>query len=82
MLRKHSVSIRGHQTSFSLEDEFYEQLKLIAKRQNMPLARLITELDKNRLPKDNLSSTLRVFILNELLNKENEATDGITNDRY
>lgn len=66
MLRKHSVNINGHNTSFSLEDEFYQELILIAKRKRKPLSRLITELDDNRDPARNLSSVLRVYILEEL----------------
>lgn len=74
MLRKHSVSIRGHQTSFSLEDPFYDQLKRIAKSQEKPLATLITELDEARAPTTNLSSALRLFVLDELLkNQINQA---------
>lgn len=69
MLEKHSISIRGHQTSYSLEPEFYSELKNIAKSRNMPLAKLITELDENRSPERNLSSTLRVFVLNEIKNQ-------------
>jgi len=67
MLRKHSISIRGHQTSFSLEDEFYDQLKQIALKQNIKLATLITKLDEDRTPERNLSSTLRVFVLQHVL---------------
>jgi len=74
MLRKHSVSIRGHQTSFSLEDEFFDQLKQISKRQGKSLAGLITKLDEKRTPTTNLSSTLRVFVLNELAHAHSKNT--------
>lgn len=63
MLEKHSISIRGHRTSYSLEPEFYAELKRIAKEQQKPLAKLITELDETRSSESNLSSTLRVFVL-------------------
>ena len=66
MLQKHSISIRGHQTSYSLEEEFYSELKRIAKSREIPLAKLITQLDETRSPDQNLSSTLRVFVLNEI----------------
>lgn len=65
-MRKYSISIRGHRTSYSLEEEFYSELKRIAQEQNMPLARLITRLDEARASDANLSSTLRVFVLQEL----------------
>lgn len=66
MLTKHSISIRGHKTSYSLEDEFYQELKRIAKEQDTPLARLITKLDSGRQQGTNLSSTLRLFVLREV----------------
>ncbi len=66
MLTKHSISIRGHKTSYSLEDEFYQELKRIAKEQDVPLARLITKLDSKRQHGTNLSSALRLFVLREV----------------
>lgn len=67
MLRKHSISIHGHRTSFSLEDEFWSELRKIARNRNLPVARLVAELDEKRSPDRNLSSTLRVFVLNNAL---------------
>jgi predicted DNA-binding ribbon-helix-helix protein len=66
LLEKHSISIRGHRTSYTLEPEFYAELKRIAREQEKPLARMITELDETRPPERNLSSTLRVFVLENL----------------
>jgi len=66
LLEKHSISIRGHRTSYSLEPEFYAELQRIAKQQQKPLAKMITELDEARSPQSNLSSTLRVFVLEDL----------------
>ncbi len=67
MQRKHSVSIKGHPTSFSLEDEFYRELKAIAAQKQIPLAALITNIDKSRPVGRNLSSAIRVFVLTSLL---------------
>lgn len=69
-MQKHSISIRGHRTSYSLEEEFYSELKEIAQVRNIPLAKLITELDENRPPERNLSSAIRVFVLNEIKSKD------------
>ena len=66
MLHKHSVSIKGHPTSFSLEDEFYTELKRIAVSNRQPLAGLITKIDRERTPDQNLSSAIRVFVLNDV----------------
>lgn len=63
LLRKHSINIKGHRTSYSLEDAFYEELVKIAKQRNISLARLVTGIDTNRDEETNLSSALRLFVL-------------------
>jgi hypothetical protein len=63
---KRSVTIRGHRTSFSLEQPFFEALAAIATRRQVSLAALVAEVDGAR-PKDaNLSSALRVFVLEDV----------------
>ncbi|MCM2401916.1 ribbon-helix-helix domain-containing protein [Rhizobium sp. S153] len=66
MIRKHSITLRGHRTSFSLENPFMDELRAIADERNLPLAALITEIDENRDPTANLSSALRLYVLNWL----------------
>ncbi len=65
-LKKHSISIRGHRTSFSLEDEFWIPLQEIASERQISVARLITQIDAKRDADQNLSSALRVFVLNQI----------------
>jgi len=65
-VNKHSVSIRGHPTSFSLEDDFWRELKQIAAEQNISISRLVTRIDAKRAPDENLSSALRLYILRTL----------------
>jgi predicted DNA-binding ribbon-helix-helix protein len=60
-LRKRSVLIAGHKTSVSLEDAFWQALKRLADARGQSLAELIAEVDRGR--ESNLSSTLRVFVL-------------------
>ncbi|OWV76946.1 aryl-sulfate sulfotransferase [Rhizobium sp. R339] len=63
MIRKHSATLHGHRTSFSLEDEFWSELKTIAASRAMPLAALISEIDDTRPADSNLSSALRLHVL-------------------
>ncbi|KQR68968.1 arylsulfate sulfotransferase [Rhizobium sp. Leaf384] len=63
MLRKHSATLHGHRTSFSLEEVFWDELKLIAAARAIPLARLVAEIDDARSADSNLSSALRVHVL-------------------
>lgn len=66
-MRKISISLSGHQTSISLESEFFDVLKQIAKKHNISIASIIKTIDEQRLPDTNLSSEIRVWILKELL---------------
>ena len=68
MLKKHSINIKGHQTSFTLENEFWLELKQIAKNQSTSLTSIISEIDQNRDSRTNLSSALRLFVLKKMKN--------------
>lgn len=63
MNRKHSATLHGHRTSFTLEDAFWSELKAIAMTRSIPLAQLICEIDDDRAEDSNLSSALRVYVL-------------------
>jgi predicted DNA-binding ribbon-helix-helix protein len=52
----------GHKTSVSLEDAFWTGLKDIAIGRNKTLSDLVAEIDTGR-PHGNLSSALRLFVL-------------------
>ena len=62
-MKKHSVELSGHRTSIALEDEFWEELKMIAKRKNTSVRQLLMQIDDNH--QGNLSSAVRLFILRE-----------------
>ncbi len=63
MIRKHSATLHGHRTSFSLEDAFWQELRAIAASRNISMAALIAEIDDTREAESNLSSALRVYVL-------------------
>lgn len=63
LVRKHSVAIRGHRTSFSLEQPFLDDLRAIAAARHITFAALIAEVDAGRPRDANLSSALRIFVL-------------------
>lgn len=62
---KHSLVIAGHRTSISLENPFWDELKLIASDRQQSLASLVCEIDATR-GEANLSSAIRVFVLETL----------------
>ncbi|MBP3546586.1 MAG: ribbon-helix-helix domain-containing protein [Alphaproteobacteria bacterium] len=69
MLKKSVIIAGRHQTSISLEKEFFEVLQTICKERNVSVNQIVTEIDSSRTNEDNLSAAVRVYILNYLLQK-------------
>lgn len=65
-LRKRSVTIGGHRTSYSIEDAFQDELVGIAAARRVSVASLVAEIDASRQPGVNLSSALRLHVLEAL----------------
>ena len=63
---KHSVTIGGHRTSVSLEEPFWRELKLIARRRGETTATLIAQIDPRRPADVGLATALRLYVLSEL----------------
>ena len=71
--KKRSVTIAGHETSVSLEPMFWALLEQAAGERDVPLSKLIAEIDSERLgwrPTPNLTSALRQWLLRRLLGSE------------
>lgn len=62
---KHSVTLRGHRTSISLEPEFWAELRDIARHRGMAINALVSEIDEQRGTEAGLASALRVFVLRQ-----------------
>lgn len=69
---KRSVVIAGHQTSVSLEHAFWNALKQAAARRGVTINDLVTRIDSQR--QGNLSSAIRVYLLEESLRGAATAT--------
>ncbi|WP_209504003.1 MULTISPECIES: ribbon-helix-helix domain-containing protein [unclassified Ruegeria] len=61
---KRSLTLKGHRTSVSLEDEFWRAFRDIAKEKDQPINALAAQIDVDRDPETGLASAIRVFILN------------------
>lgn len=66
-MKKISVSLSGHQTSITLEPEFFDALQKLAIRQNRSVAAIINDIDSNRSSDKNLSSAIRVWVLQQII---------------
>ncbi len=67
---KRSIVLRGHKTSVSLEDAFWQGLRDIATAQNKSLSALVEEIDAGRA-NTNLSSHIRLFVLSFFSGRRN-----------
>ncbi len=61
---KRSLTLQGHRTSVSLEDEFWQAFRDIARKKDIPINVLAANIDADRDPETGLASAIRVFILN------------------
>jgi predicted DNA-binding ribbon-helix-helix protein len=71
---KRSIVVAGHKTSVSLEDAFWRGLKDIARERNMTLSDLVGSIDSDR-QRGNLSSAIRLFVLNSYRSELGEGVD-------
>jgi predicted DNA-binding ribbon-helix-helix protein len=76
IVTKRSVVIAGRKTSISLEDEFWNGLKSIARHHQRTLSAVVGEIDQKR--HGNLSSAIRVFVFANLcIQTPGSARDGV-----
>lgn len=69
---KHSVTLKGHRTSISLEDAFWQELRAIAAEKSMPINALVAEIDVLRGTETGLASAIRVYVLRSLKSRLND----------
>ncbi len=60
---KRSLTLRGHRTSVSLEDDFWNAFREIAASQNRPINELAAEIDEARGTDSGLASAIRLYVL-------------------
>lgn len=60
---KHSLTLRGHRTSVSMEAAFWEAFRRLAHQRGQSVNALAAEIDQSRAPEVGLASAIRVFVL-------------------
>jgi predicted DNA-binding ribbon-helix-helix protein len=70
---KHSLVIAGHRTSVSVEDAFWQRLRRIAAERGLSVNALAALIDAAR-GEANLSSAIRVFVLEAQSDSRSEQT--------
>ncbi len=61
---KHSLTLKGHRTSVSLEDDFWHAFRDISEEKGKSINELAAEIDADRGLDMGLASAIRVFVLN------------------
>ena len=73
---KHSLSLRGHRTSVSLEDVFWAEFRRIAAAEGRALNDLAAEIDAARDPRVGLASAMRVFVMERVLAERDQPSSA------
>lgn len=63
---KHSLTLRGHRTSVSMEAAFWEAFRKLALQRGQSVNALAAEIDQSRAAEVGLASAIRVFVLKSL----------------
>jgi predicted DNA-binding ribbon-helix-helix protein len=62
--QKHSLTLRGHRTSVTLEPAFWQAFRQIAAEKDIAINELAAQIDATREPDTGLASAIRVYVLN------------------
>lgn len=60
---KRSLTLRGHRTSVSLEDAFWQAFREIAEEKSMAINVLAAEIDAGRGVETGLATAIRLYVL-------------------
>ena len=64
--QKRSLTLRGHRTSVSLEDEFWAEFRAFAAADGVSVSALEAEIDEARGLESGLASAIRLYVLKRL----------------
>lgn len=60
---KRSLTLKGHRTSVSLEDPFWDAFRMIAEKKGLPINALAAQIDADRGIELGLASAIRLYVL-------------------
>ena len=67
--KKHSLTLNGHRTSVSLEEEFWRAFRCIAEARGLPVNVLAAAIDADRGPDTGLATAIRLYVLKDILTR-------------
>ena len=66
---KRSLTLRGHRTSVSLEDDFWRAFREISEEKSLPINELAAQIDAERDIETGLATAIRLYVLNHYKNR-------------
>lgn len=60
---KRSLTLRGHRTSVSLEDDFWRAFRDIAEEKSLAINELASQIDAERDMETGLATAIRLYVL-------------------
>ena len=60
---KRSLTLRGHRTSVSLEDDFWHAFREIAEEKSLAINELAAQIDSERDIETGLATAIRLYVL-------------------
>jgi predicted DNA-binding ribbon-helix-helix protein len=75
LIKKRSLNLAGHKTSIGLEDDFWLSVRSIATQEGVTPSQLIARINADR-HHGNLSSAIRLYVLNHYRRLAEEAAPG------
>ena len=73
---KRSLTLKGHRTSVSLEDEFWDAFREIVELKSIPINALAAEIDASRELNVGLASAIRLYVLDHYRNASTVQKEG------
>lgn len=73
---KRSLTLRGHRTSVSLEEAFWQEFRSIAAKKHLSVNELAAIVDADRGVESGLASAIRVYILREVKARQTPVSDA------
>ncbi|MBO9396995.1 ribbon-helix-helix domain-containing protein [Shimia sp. R9_2] len=71
--QKRSLTLRGHRTSVSLEEDFWRAFREISEEKSIPINELAAQIDADRDLEAGLATAIRLYILNHYRSKAQSA---------
>lgn len=72
---KRSLTLKGHRTSVSLEDPFWDAFRMIAEQEGKPINALAAEIDAERGVELGLASAIRLYVLKYYQDLQRDVSD-------